>query len=304
MRIKNAVILVIVILFVLLLVVDLLNPTYGFFAKVDAGYAGVVDYFGDVKDEPLKPGFHVTKYFEHVHPVSIRTEKTTYTVEAFSSDIQQVVMTISVNSNVSEDSAGVLYKKVGMKYKDTLLEPKIQENSKVVISKYTAEALIENRDKLSGEVLEKMKKDISPYGINVTSVSIENLDFTDAFESAVEAKQVATQEKQRAKTQEEQKTMETQQAAERARIDAEAKANVEKIAADAEAYAVSVKAQAEAEANRQISESLTRDLIDYVQANNWNGQLPNTYVGGEGAIPVIQTSQDELVHEEIKNENK
>lgn len=304
MRTKNTVILVIVTLFVFLLVVDLLNPSYGFFAKVDAGYAGVVDYFGDVRDQPLKPGFHITKYFEHVHPVSIRTEKTTYTVEAFSSDIQQVVMTISVNSNVSEDSAGVLYKKVGMKYKDTLLEPKIQENSKVVISKYTAEALIENREKLSGEVLEKMKKDISPYGINVTSVSIENLDFTDAFESAVEAKQVATQEKQRAKTQEEQKTMETQQAAERARIDAEAKANVEKIAADAEAYAVSVKAQAEAEANRQISESLTRDLIDYVQANNWNGQLPDTYVGGEGAIPVIQTSKDELVHEEIKNENK
>lgn len=302
MGIKNTIIMIIVAMVIIMFAVDLINPSYGFFAKVNAGYAGVVDYFGDVKDQPLKPGFHITKYFEHVHPVSIRTEKTTYTVEAFSSDIQQVVMTISVNSNVSEDSAGVLYKKVGMKYKDTLLEPKIQENSKVVISKYTAEALIENREKLSGEVLEKMKKDISPYGINVTSVSIENLDFTDAFESAVEAKQVATQEKQRAKTQEEQKTMETQQAAERARIDAEAKANVEKIAADAEAYAVSVKAQAEAEANRQISESLTRDLIDYVQANNWNGQLPDTYVGGEGAIPVIQTSKDDSVHEEMKND--
>lgn len=302
MGIKNTIIMIIVAMVIIGFAVDLINPSYGFFAKVNAGYAGVVDYFGDVKDQPLKPGFHITKYFEHVHPVSIRTEKTTYTVEAFSSDIQQVVMTISVNSNVSEDSAGVLYKKVGMKYKDTLLEPKIQENSKVVISKYTAEALIENREKLSGEVLEKMKKDISPYGINVTSVSIENLDFTDAFESAVEAKQVATQEKQRAKTQEEQKTMETQQAAERARIDAEAKANVEKIAADAEAYAVSVKAQAEAEANRQISESLTRDLIDYVQANNWNGQLPDTYVGGEGAIPVIQTSKDDSVHEEMKND--
>lgn len=304
MGIKNTIIMIIVAMVIIGFAVDLINPSYGFFAKVNAGYAGVVDYFGDVKDQPLKPGFHITKYFEHVHPVSIRTEKTTYTVEAFSSDIQQVVMTISVNSNVSEDSAGVLYKKVGMKYKDTLLEPKIQENSKVVISKYTAEALIENREKLSGEVLEKMKKDISPYGINVTSVSIENLDFTDAFESAVEAKQVATQEKQRAKTQEEQKTMETQQAAERARIDAEAKANVKQIEADAEAYAITAKAEAEANANKQISESLTRDLIDYVQANNWNGQLPNTYVGGEGAIPVIQTSQDELVHEEIKNENK
>lgn len=290
---KKIIISIIAGIFITLLVIDLITPEFGFFAKVEAGHVGVVDYFGDVKDTPLKPGFHVTRYFDHVHPVSIRTQKTSYTVEAFSSDIQQVVMTISVNSNVSEDSAGILYKKVGMKYQETLIAPKIQENSKVVISKYTAESLIDNREKLSGEVLEKMQKDILPYGINVTSISIENLDFTDAFESAVEAKQVATQEKQRAKTQQEQQTMEAEQAAAREKIKAEAEATVNKINAEAAAYAISTKAEAEANANKQISESLTPELIEYVKANNWNGKLPSTFVGNSDTIPVINLPEQE-----------
>lgn len=299
---KKIIISVLLAIFVSLLVIDLLNPTYGFFAKVDAGYAGVVDYFGDVKDTPLKPGFHVTRYFEHVHPVSIRTQKTTYIIEAFSSDIQQVVMTVSVNANVSEESAGILYKRVGMHYQDTLIEPKLQENAKVVVSKYTAEALIENREILSREILEKMQDDISPYGIKVTDVSIENLDFTDAFEAAVEAKQVATQEKQKAKTQEEQKTMEAQQAAEREKIKAETEASVRKIQADSEAYAIQAKAEANAQANMKISESLTQELIDYTKAQTWDGKLPTTYVGNDGSIPIIQSTQEHQTTDPIFEE--
>ena len=282
---------ILAIIFVILLVVDLLNPTYGFFAKVNAGYVGVSDHFGYVKDEPLKPGFHITGYFEAIHPMSVRTEKTTYTVEAFSSDIQQVTMLISVNSNVSEETAGILYKRVGMNYKETLIEPKIQENSKVVASRYTAESLISNRGILSKEILDKMQEDIEPYGIKVTDISIENLDFTDAFEQAVEAKQVATQEKQRAATQQEQQTMEAEQAAAREKIKAEAEANVKKIQADAEAYAITAKADANAEANKKISESLTQELIDYTKAQIWDGKLPQTFVGGDvESIPVIQTN--------------
>lgn len=278
---------------VILFTVDILNPTYGFFAKVNAGYVGVIDHFGAVKDEPLKPGFHVTGYFEKIHPISVRTEKTTHMVEGFSSDIQQVVMQVSVNANVSEEAAGILYRKVGMNYRETLIDPKLQENSKVIISAYTAESLIENREVLSKRILEKMKTDVEPYGINITDISIENIDFTDAFEAAVEAKQVATQEKQKAKTQEEQKTMEARQAAEREKIKAETEASVKKINADAEAYSIQTRANANAEANKKISESLTKELIDYTKAQNWDGKLPSTYVGEDGAIPIIQSDKED-----------
>ena len=274
------------IILVILLFIDLAMPQYGFFAKVNAGYVGIREYFGKVPDEPLQPGFHVTRFFEHVHPVDVRTQRNTYKMEAFSSDIQQVIVTVAVNSNISSESAGTLYKTVGMNYLTTLMEPRLLENVKVVISQYTAESLISQRETLSKQVLELMQQDLKSYGIVISNISVENIDFTDAFESSVEAKQVATQEKQRAKTIQEQQTMEAQQAAERQKIAAQAEAEVAKTKADAEAYAVRAKAEAEAEANKKINESLTRDLIDYTQVQTWDGKLP-TFVGGDSSIPIF-----------------
>ena len=51
-------------------------------------------------------------------------------------------------------------------------------------------------------------------------------------------------------------------------------------------YAVQVKANAEAEANKKISASLTKDLINYTQVNAWDGKLP-VYNGGSSTSPII-----------------
>lgn len=265
-------------------VIDIFNPNYGWFATVQAGHVGVVERFGQVRESTLQPGFHLTSYFEHVRPVDIRTQRHNYQTEAFSSDIQQVGLSIAVNENVSPEAAYKLYTTVGMNYLDNLLEPRLMENTKVVISKYTAESLIANREKLSSEVLVKMQTDMAQYGIYVSAISIENIDFTDAYEAAIEAKQVATQEKQRAKTVQEQQTMETEQKAARAKIEAQAAADVAKINADAEAYTVKIQAEAQAEANKKINESLTTELINYNQVNRWDGKLPTVT---SDTIPIL-----------------
>lgn len=279
------IIIVLVAIVVLGTIVDIFNPGYGWFATVQAGHVGVVERFGQVRESTLQPGFHLTSYFEHVRPVDIRTQRHNYVTEAFSSDIQQVGLTIAVNENISPEAAYKLYTTVGMNYLENLLEPRLMENAKVVISKYTAESLIANREKLSSEVLVKMQGDMAQYGIIVTAISIENIDFTDQYEAAIEAKQVATQEKQKAQTEQERQTMEEQQKAERARIAAQAAADVQKINADAEAYAVQVKAEAEAEANKKLNASLTSELIEYNKILKWNGALPQ--FSGGNTVPVL-----------------
>lgn len=288
MRVIAIVLFTVFIVSMCLLIVDIANPTYGFFAKVGVGHVGVVEHFGKVRESTLPPGFHVTGYFEHVHPVDTRTQRHNYQTEAFSSDIQQVGLTIAVNENIAQDAAYKLFTTVGTNYLSNLLEPRLMENVKIIVSKYTAEALISNRELLSQQVLERMKADMDQYGINVSTISIENIDFTDSYEAAIEAKQVATQEKQRAKTLQEQQTMETQQAAERDKIRAEAEATVKKVNADAEAYAIKTRAEAEAEANKKISESLTNDLIAYTKTQRWNGQLP-AFNGGS-VTPFLNVS--------------
>ena len=257
-------------------------------ATVQTGYTGIVTTFGKVEDVTLEAGLHFKSPFQRIIPMDNREQKSTFNTEAFSSDIQQVQITGSINYAINKKTAMNLFKEVGTDYFNKLVYPRMLEITKGVFSKYTAENLVANRQKLSESIREGLDNELDEYGINVISVSIENLDFTDAFTDAVEAKQVAAQKKLQAEIEQNQMTMETQQQAERKRINAEAEANVAKISADADAYALQVRGEAEAEANKKIAESLTENLIRFNEIKNWDGKLP-TYMSGQGGttIPVL-----------------
>ena len=255
---------------------------------IPTGYTGIVTTFGKVHDTTLDAGISFKAPWDDVIRMDNREQRVKFELEAFSKDIQEVQIVGSVNLNIDKATAMNLYREVGTDYLNILVAPRVQEDVKAIVSKYTAEELISNRNSLSDSMCELLRDDLKVNGINVVAVSIENIDFTDAFTNAVEAKQVATQEKQRAKTQQEQQTMEAQQEAERKKIAAEAAAEVQRIQADAAAYEIQVKADAEAEANEKIAMTITSELIDYTQAQNWNGQLPATFVGSNDVIPVIQ----------------
>ena len=254
---------------------------------VPTGYTGILTTFGRVADYTLDAGFHLKSPVQNVVLMDNREQKTSFNTESFSSDIQQVNINGSINYAINKATAMTLYKEVGTGYFSTLVMPRLLENTKAVFSKYTAENLVSARENLSILIRDKLSEEMARYGINIISVSIENLDFTDSFTDAVESKQVAAQKKLQAEIEQEQATMEARQAAERQKINAEAAANVQKINADAVAYATRVKAEAEAEANKLINASLTQDLISWTQANRWNGQLPTYMGGGSATIPIL-----------------
>lgn len=256
---------------------------------VPTGYTGIVTTFGKVHDTTLDAGISFKAPWDNVIRMDNREQRFSFELEAFSKDIQEVDLKGSVNLNIDKSTAMNLYREVGTDYINVLIAPRVQEDIKIVIARYTAETLVENRQVASDAMYDLLREELAAKGINVISIAIENLDFSDTFEFAVEAKQVATQEKQRAKTQQEQQTMEAEQAAARKKIEAEAAAEVVRIRADAEAYEIKTKADAEAEANEKIAATVTEELIDYTQAQNWNGKLPSTYIGSGSAIPVIQT---------------
>ena len=241
----------------------------------------------------LEAGLHFKSPFQRIIAMDNREQKTSFTTEAFSSDIQQVDITGSINYAINKSTAMNLFKEVGTDYFNKLVNPRMLEITKGVFSKYSAENLVANRQKLSEEIRDGLYGELQDYGINVISLSIENIDFTDAFTDAVEAKQVAAQKKLQAEIEQAQMTMETQQQAERKRINAEAEANVLKINADADAYATKVRSEAEAEANKMIAESLTENLIKFNEIKSWDGKLP-TFMAGEGAgtVPVLQFGQE------------
>ena len=263
-------------------------------ATVPTGYTAIVTTFGRVEDMTLEAGFHLKSPVQEIVLMDNREQKTSFSTQAFSSDIQQVDINGSINYSINKSTAMNLFKEVGTDYFNKLVSPRMLEITKGVFSKYTAENLVAYRQTLSDQICSELSGELEKYGINVISISIENIDFTDAFTDAVEAKQVAAQKKLQAEIEQSQKTMETEQQASREKIAAQAAADVAKINADADAYSVKVRAEAEADANKKVAESLTEELIRYTQAQTWDGGLPMYVAGGDATtLPIISVTAPE-----------
>ncbi len=260
-------------------------------ATVPTGYTGIVTTFGRVEDHTFDAGFHIKSPFQKVVKMDNRTQKAVEALQAFSSDIQQVDISIAVNYSIDQSTAEKLYKTVGEEYYSKILYPRLLENTKSVFSKYTAEKLVAYRENLSSEITALVVEDVKDFGINVSSIAVQDIDFTDAFTNAVEAKQVAQQNKLTAQTQQDQLTMEAQQEAERQVIKARADAEKAKIAAEADLEVTKIQADAaeyagqkEAAKNKAISQSLTSELVRYYYIQQWNGQLPQTMLGEGSSV--------------------
>ena len=217
----------------------------GCISSVDTGYVGIVKTFGRVEDYTFDSGFHVKAPWNSVVQIDNRVQKTTQELPCFSSDIQEVNTTFTVNYQISKTNAQNLYRDVGTGYLETVVNPTIQESVKTVVAKYTAEQLIGKREILAEEIEVLLAANLQKYNIDVVSTAIENMDFTDSFTQAVEAKAVAAQNKLQAQIEQERLTMEAVQAAERAQIEAEAQAVVDKTKANAAKEIAEIQAEAD-----------------------------------------------------------
>ena len=260
---------------------------------VPTGYTGILTTFGKVEPNTVSAGVHVIAPWQRIVKLDNRTQKVSVETDTFSKDIQQVKVSLAVNFCIDQTTAQELYKTVGVNYYESVVLPRILENVKAVVAEYSAENLVAKRGELSDEILTRLTDDAAAYGINIISISVEDIDFTDEFTDAVERKQVATQNKLAAETEQAQKTMEEQAAADRAVISAKAKAEQDVIAANAELEVTKIQAEAalyagekEAEMNKRIAESLTPNLVKYYYIKQWEGVLPKTVLGEDNSFMI------------------
>ena len=258
------------------------------FTVVGAGHTGVVSTFGQVSEDVLQEGFHFKAPWQKVTKMDNRIVKLEVSTEAFSSDLQTVNVNLAVNYRVDTAKSFSIVKNVGTNYEDVLITPAVNEVMKSIMASYTAEQSITNRNIISTALLDELNDKLSDSGIYVSDINIIDFDFSDAIES----KQVAEQEKLRAKIEQEQLTMEKESESARRVIDAEAAAEVAKIEAEAAAYA----GEKEAAANEKIAESLTRPLIEYYKIQQWDGKLPSV-TGADTIITMDNEKSDESKEE-------
>ena len=273
--------------------------------SVPTGHTGIVTTFGRVENFTFEAGVHFKMPWQETVIMDNRNQKASIDLSCFSSDIQEVSVRYTVNYQIQKANAQMIYKNIGISYYTTVIEPQINEAVRSVFAKYTAEQLLENRAELSDQIKEILVGKLAGYNIEIIDASLEDIDFSDAFTDAVEAKQVADQKAKQAKIEQEQKTMEAEAEAARAQIQAEAEAAVALIAANAELEVVKVQADAAEYAGQKDAavigqvrdilaanpEDLTQEdihnLLVYYYILQWNGTLPETYFGSEDFYSMI-----------------
>ena len=248
----------IIIAVVLALLIVLFNTV----TIVNAGHTGVVVTMGKVKEGVLQEGVHVKAPFvQKVVKIDNRIQKLEVNTEAFSKDLQSVNTVLAINYRVDTAKSNSIYKNVGADYETVLVVPAVNEVLKAITATYTAEQSVTNRVLISEGLIKGLNEKLNNIGLYVTDVNIINFDFSEAFITAIEEKQVAQQKLLKAET--EKQTAITN--------------------AQAEAEAMKIKAEGEAKANDVISKSLTDRIIENKKIEKWNGEMPKV-TGGAGTI--------------------
>ena len=246
------------------LVVLVLLALFLIFIIVPAGHRGVVLNFGAVSGTVLNEGIHVViPIMQSVRIIEVRTQKLDVVASAYSKDLQTVETDIALNFHVDPLAVNTLYQQVGSDYETRIIQPAIQESVKAVTANFTAQELIEQRSKVKDEIKLSLADRLSREHLIVDELSIVNFDFSDAYEQAIEAKQVAQQQALKAENE-----------LQRIKIEAE-----QKIAtAKAEAEAIRIQAQA-------ITQQGGKDYVSLKWIEKGNGILPQTMLGD--SVPLI-----------------
>ncbi|MBD3884119.1 prohibitin family protein [Phormidium tenue FACHB-886] len=230
-----------------------------FFAIVGAGERGVLMRFGEVQDKILSEGIHfIIPLVNTVEKLSIRIQKQELSSEASSKDLQDVYADVALNWHIIPTEANLLFQEIGDRQAviDRIINPALEEILKAVTAKYTAEEMITQREAAKAEIDQLLLARLRAYHIAIDDIALVQVQFSDRFSDAVEAKQIAEQEAKRAGFM-----------VQKAIREAEVKVNL---------------AKGEAEAHRLIRETLTPDILRRQAIDRWDGKFP-LITGGAGS---------------------
>ena len=250
----------------ILAITTILRP----FTIINAGERGVVMYFGKVQKQILDEGIHpLIPIVTSIKRLNVRVQKTEINAQGSSKDLQDVATTVAVNWHIAPDKVNQIYQQVGdlNVIVTSIINPAVSEVVKAATAKRPVQNILQQRAELKREIDTYLAQRLTPYGIIVDDISLVDFGFSQEFNAAIEAKQVAEQQAQQA-------AFRAQQA------EQEAKAEIN-------------RAKGQAEAQKLLRQTLTREILQQRAIDKWDGRFP-VVMGGSGSLPLINIDSNLL----------
>lgn len=233
-----------------IIIVLALVTFFASFTTIKQGEVGVVTRFGRATGREMNAGFNwKAPFIDSVTRFDTKIKRADAEASAGTKDLQTVKSTIVLNYHILAADSSDIFSQLGdddMLF-DKVIYPAIQEVTKAVISNYKAEELLTKREEVKTVIDTRLTERLAGYWVRVDDISLTDITFSEEFDAAIEAKQVAEQISQKAK------------------------------------YEVET-AKAEAEKNRAQTQALTPEILQKMFLEKWNGVLPQVMAGDSELI--------------------
>lgn len=252
---------------------------------VPTGYTGVKTSLGQIQEETIRSGgVNLTiPFVESIHKVNNKQRDKRIEVRIWgeASDKTPVYASdVIVTYQVLPEKSAWIYANVSDS-KNLIGEELVASAIKAAMVEL-APGEVTNRTKIEPLVQQKLTQSLTQkYGegvIFVNKVVINDMDFEEAYNAAIQQKSIAQQNADKQKI---------ENAAAIAKAEADKQVAITN--AEAEAQKTAIKAEAQAQANKKIAESLSESLIEYQKIQKWDGKLPT--VTGSSALVGIDAAE-------------
>lgn len=195
-------------------------------AVIPAGHVGVVDSFGEVSKQTLKPGMHLVNPLSQVVKLSTKTKEIKETLEAPSQEGLSLTLDVSILYHLNPEKAEQVYRTIGTNYEEVVLIPEFRSVVRQVTASYDAKALYTSqRQQMAEQIREELSQLVSPRGIVVEKTPLRKLELPQNIQAAVEEKLKLEQQSQQMQF----VLQKERQEAERKRIEAKGIADSQRI---------------------------------------------------------------------------